>query len=140
MRPPNLLHTVAKNFPVPLTVLKIQRRGKSAAMNDALRVAHGTVVAFLDDDVVVQSNWLCAVQQFFREKDYQVDQGVIRLRPAVARPKMKETDTGAKGVFITISECSRPNSRTVTARDTVAPWWPILLRAYSSSASPSQAN
>jgi hypothetical protein len=40
--------------------------------------------------------------------------------------------TEAKDVFITISECSKPSSRTA--------WWPILLRAYSSSASPSQAN
>jgi hypothetical protein len=42
------------------------------------------VLAFLDDDVVVQSNWLCAVQQFFQEKDYQAAQGVIRIRPAGA--------------------------------------------------------
>jgi GT2 family glycosyltransferase len=79
-----LLNSIAKNFPVPLTLLKIQRRGKSAAMNEASRAAHGDVLAFLDDDVVVQSNWLCAVQQFFEEKDYQAAQGVIRIRPGGA--------------------------------------------------------
>jgi glycosyltransferase involved in cell wall biosynthesis len=52
---PKLLHSIAKNFPVPLTLLKIPRRGKSAAMDAASRVAHGNVLAFLDDDVVVQS-------------------------------------------------------------------------------------
>lgn len=81
---PKLLNSIAKNFPVPLTLLKIQRRGKSAAMNEASRAAHGDVLAFLDDDVVVQSNWLCAVQQFFEEKDYQAAQGVIRIRPGGA--------------------------------------------------------
>ena len=81
---PKVLHSIAKNFPVPLTLLKIQKRGKSAAMNEASRVANGNVLAFLDDDVVVQSNWLCAVQQFFQEKDYQAAQGVIRIRPAGA--------------------------------------------------------
>jgi glycosyltransferase involved in cell wall biosynthesis len=79
---PKLLHSMAKNFPVPLTLLKIQRRGKSAAMNEASRVAHGDVLAFLDDDVVVQSNWLCALQQFFEEKDYHAAQGVIRIKRA----------------------------------------------------------
>jgi GT2 family glycosyltransferase len=77
-----VLHSVAKNFPVPLTLLKIQRRGKSAAMNEASRVSDGDVLAFLDDDVVVQSNWLSAVQQFFQEKNYQAAQGVIRIKPA----------------------------------------------------------
>jgi glycosyltransferase involved in cell wall biosynthesis len=51
---PKVLHSIAKNFPVPLTLLKIQRRGKSAALNEASREAHGDVLAFLDDDVVVQ--------------------------------------------------------------------------------------
>ena len=76
-----LLHTIAKNFPLPLTLLKVKERGKSAVMNEASRVAHGDVLAFLDDDVVVQANWLCAVQQFFQEKEYQAAQGVIRIRP-----------------------------------------------------------
>jgi glycosyltransferase involved in cell wall biosynthesis len=53
---PEVLHSIAKSFPVPLTLLKIQRRGKSAAMNEASRLADGNVLAFLDDDVVVQPN------------------------------------------------------------------------------------
>jgi hypothetical protein len=78
---PKILHTIEKNFPVPLTLLTIQRSGKSAVMNETSRVAHGNVLAFLDDDVIVQANWLCAVQQFFQEKGYQAAQGVIRIRP-----------------------------------------------------------
>ena len=81
---PKLLHSIAQNFPLPLTLLKTERRGKSAAMNEASQVAHGNVLAFLDDDVVVQSNWLRAVEEFFQEKDYQAAQGVIRIQPAGA--------------------------------------------------------
>ena len=76
-----LLNRIAKSFPLPLTFLKVQRPGKSAVMNEASRIARGDVLAFLDDDVIVQANWLCAVQQFFQEKDYQAAQGVIRIRP-----------------------------------------------------------
>jgi GT2 family glycosyltransferase len=76
-----LLPTIAKKFPVPLTLLKVKKRGKSAVMNEASRVARGDVIAFLDDDVVVHADWLCAVQQFFQEKEYQAAQGVIRIRP-----------------------------------------------------------
>jgi GT2 family glycosyltransferase len=76
-----LLHGIATSFPLPLTLLQVERRGKSAAMNEASRAAHGNLLAFLDDDVVVQPNWLCAVQRFFEEKDCQAAQGVIRIPP-----------------------------------------------------------
>jgi GT2 family glycosyltransferase len=76
-----LLHSTANGFPLPLTLLKVQRPGKSAAMNEASRAAQGDLLAFLDDDVVVQPDWLGAVKQFFQEKDYQAAQGVIRIRP-----------------------------------------------------------
>ena len=76
-----LLQSIAKTFSFPLTLLKVPTLGKSAVMNEASRAAHGDVLAFLDDDVVVQPNWLCAVQQFFQEKEYHAAQGVIRIRP-----------------------------------------------------------
>jgi glycosyltransferase involved in cell wall biosynthesis len=63
-----LLQTLAKNFPLPLTLLEVKKCGKSAVLNEASRAATGDVLAFLDDDVVVHVNWLCAVQQFFEEK------------------------------------------------------------------------
>src|SRR4030095_11635563 len=66
-----VLHSAAKSFSPPLTLLKVHTPGKSAVMNEASRAAHGDVLAFLDDDVVVQPNWLCAVAQFFQEKEYK---------------------------------------------------------------------
>ncbi|HSE85165.1 MAG TPA: glycosyltransferase family A protein [Candidatus Binatia bacterium] len=76
-----LLHSLAESFPLSLTLLKVQKPGKSAVMNEASQAARGDVLAFLDDDVVVQPNWLCAVEQFFQEKEHQAAQGVIRIRP-----------------------------------------------------------
>ena len=54
-------------------------------MNEAARVARGDVIAFLDDDVIVQPNWLAAVEQFFQKKEYHAAQGVIRIRPQGAQ-------------------------------------------------------
>src|SRR6266478_8387653 len=76
-----LLNKIARNFPVPLMLLKVKKLGKSAVMNEASRLAHGEVIAFLDDDVVVQENWLSAVEQFFQKHEYHAAQGVIRIRP-----------------------------------------------------------
>jgi GT2 family glycosyltransferase len=80
-----VLENIAKNFPLPLTLRKVQKRGKSAVMNEASRMARGDVIAFLDDDVIVQENWLSAVEQFFQKKEYQAAQGVIRIRPQSAQ-------------------------------------------------------
>jgi GT2 family glycosyltransferase len=77
-----LLQTIAKNFPLPLTLLEVKRPGKSAVMNEAALAARGDVLAFLDDDVVVHENWLCAIRQFFQEQECQAAQGVIRIRPS----------------------------------------------------------
>src|SRR5262249_53971745 len=60
-----LLHIVAKSFSPPLTLLKAQRDCTSAVQNEAARVAPCDVLSFFDDDVVIQPNWFCSVQQFF---------------------------------------------------------------------------
>ena len=71
--------SMAKTFPTQIQVLKVARPGKSAAINDAVQSASGAILAFLDDDVVVDKTWLAAVRDFFRNEEYQVGQGVIRL-------------------------------------------------------------
>lgn len=71
--------SMAKRFPTHMEVLKVARPGKSAAINEAAKFASGGVLAFLDDDVVVDKTWLAAVRDFFRNAEYQVGQGVIRL-------------------------------------------------------------
>lgn len=66
-------------FPAAIRILKVRRPGKSAAINDAVKSATGDVLAFLDDDVTVDKTWLTAVGDFFRNQEYRVGQGVIRL-------------------------------------------------------------
>jgi glucosyl-dolichyl phosphate glucuronosyltransferase len=73
------VESMTKNFPTSIKLLKVTRPGKSAALNEALKIATGDLVAFLDDDVVVDKTWLAAVENFFRRGEYQVGQGIIRL-------------------------------------------------------------
>jgi glycosyltransferase involved in cell wall biosynthesis len=67
------------SFPTSLRLITVNRPGKSAAINEALKEASGDVVAFLDDDVTVEKSWLTAVNEFFRAGEYEVGQGIIRL-------------------------------------------------------------
>jgi len=76
----NFAASVAKDFPTTIRVLKVVRAGKSAAINDAVKSATGDVLAFLDDDVVVDKTWLTAVDDFFRVGEFAAGQGSIRLQ------------------------------------------------------------
>ena len=73
------INALARCFHTTVRVVKVTRPGKSAALNDAMKAATGDVVAFLDDDVVVDKNWLAAIENFFRNSPYRVGQGIIRL-------------------------------------------------------------
>jgi GT2 family glycosyltransferase len=65
---------------VPLKILKVTRAGKSAVLNDAIGIATGEILAFLDDDVIVDEKWLEAMARFFEEHaGYEVAQGTIRI-------------------------------------------------------------
>jgi glycosyltransferase involved in cell wall biosynthesis len=81
----------AQSFPTTIRLLKVLRRGKSAAINDAVRVATGNVFAVLDDDVIVDKSWLTAVEKFFRDGSYQVGQGRVGLQsPAREDPEVQK--------------------------------------------------
>lgn len=74
--------SLAKDFPAPLKIIKVLRAGKSAAINEAVKIATGDLLAFLDDDVVVTKKWLFAVEQFFQDGRFHVGQGAIQLPPS----------------------------------------------------------
>ena len=79
----------AKDFPTTIRVLKVARPGKSAAINDAVKSATGDVLAFLDDDVVLDKTWLTAVVGFFRAGAFEAGQGSVRLQsPARDDPEI----------------------------------------------------
>ena len=82
------VNSVAKHFPTTLRSLKIVRAGKSAALNDAVKTSTGNVLAFLDDDVVVDKAWLVAVREFFQEDNRQVAQGFIGLQSTPNDPEI----------------------------------------------------
>jgi GT2 family glycosyltransferase len=69
----------ARCFRAAIRTVKVTRPGKSAAINEALKLATGDVLAFLDDDVVVNKTWLSAVENFFCRGEHRVGQGVIQL-------------------------------------------------------------
>ena len=75
-----LLQGIAKNFPLPITLLKVQSPGKSAVINEALRTANGRILAFLDDDVTTDRGWLEAIERFVSQGTYPVGQGRIQLQ------------------------------------------------------------
>jgi GT2 family glycosyltransferase len=85
------LQNITKDFPVPLVPLRVSRPGKSAAINRALQVAKGDILAFLDDDVVVDAQWLGSIEGFLECGNYRVGQGRILLQsPASEDPAIQE--------------------------------------------------
>jgi glycosyltransferase involved in cell wall biosynthesis len=62
---------VVKEFMVdsPVTYLREPRPGASAARNCGLRSASGDLVAFADDDVIVDPHWLAAIGEAFEVTD-----------------------------------------------------------------------
>jgi GT2 family glycosyltransferase len=84
------VNSTANGFPTTIRALKVPRAGKSAAINDAVRAATGNVLAFLDDDVVVDKTWLRSVEDFFQAGKYTVGQGIVRLQsPAREDPEVQ---------------------------------------------------
>jgi GT2 family glycosyltransferase len=49
----------------PVTYLREPRRGASAARNRGFRSASGDLIAFADDDVIVDPDWLAAISEAF---------------------------------------------------------------------------
>ncbi len=76
-----MLEEKCQRFPLPLKILKVTRAGKSAVLNEAIRIAGGAILAFVDDDVVLEEGWLEAVEKFFADKNQFIAQGIIRLAP-----------------------------------------------------------
>jgi GT2 family glycosyltransferase len=74
------LTATAGRFPTRLRPLRVLRAGKSAAINDAVEMATGNVLAFLDDDVIVDKAWLTSVEEFFQTAQYDAAQGTVRLQ------------------------------------------------------------
>jgi len=63
--------------------------GRSRAMNRALSEVHAPLIAFTDDDVEVQADWLREILRFFaNHPQYGAAMGRILLPPAVTDPAL----------------------------------------------------
>src|SRR5205823_728280 len=58
-----------------------EQRGQSAAINCGLRNCHGQIICLLDDDVVVDSNWLKGILESYKSTTFDALQG--RVLPGV---------------------------------------------------------
>jgi glycosyltransferase involved in cell wall biosynthesis len=59
------------------TVVRVHEPGKSRAVNAAITASRGELLAFLDDDVAVDREWLAAVWEYFATHDCAAAQGAV---------------------------------------------------------------
>ena len=76
-----MLQQASGDFPVPMRLFQIPAPGKCKVLNQAIKIANGEILAFLDDDVIVAAGWLVALDKFFSEKSRLAAQGTIRIPP-----------------------------------------------------------
>lgn len=69
-----------QQFPSLLRSIRVTTPGKSSVLNEAIRASRGDLLAFVDDDVVVDAGWLLSIKTFFQTGKYQAGQGVIRIQ------------------------------------------------------------
>ena len=68
--------------------LVVPEGGKSRALNVAIRSTAAAVLAFVDDDVELDRDWLVAVDGYFARATVAAAQGTIRLPPEAAADPM----------------------------------------------------
>jgi GT2 family glycosyltransferase len=64
--------------------LAVAEGGKSRALNVAIRATSAPLLAFVDDDVELDPDWLIAVDAYFARTPVAAAQGTIRLAPEAA--------------------------------------------------------
>ena len=108
------LTRIAGSFPTPIRFLRVLRGGKSAAINDAALLSTGNVLAFLDDDVVVDKTWLTSVETFFNTSGYCAAQGTVRLQsPAGDDPEVQRLNQRYRTIPIVDHDSSLKEVRSL---------------------------
>ncbi len=72
---PDLEASVAGWLPAAVTLLRSESRGISSSRNSGLRGASSDVVAFVDDDAVVEPEWLLRLMEQFEASDDLIGAG-----------------------------------------------------------------
>lgn len=77
---PALIARHARDFPAPLLHLQEPRPGKSRALTTALPLATGDVLAFTDDDVLVDPDWLDGIRAVMADPGTSLAGGPVAPR------------------------------------------------------------
>ena len=87
-------------FPVALRYLFEPRQGKSNALNSGMREARAAVIAFTDDDVLVEPGWLeSAVRPLLDRADIDYTGGPVRPIWSAPRPQWLDIKGNLGGVI-----------------------------------------
>jgi glycosyltransferase involved in cell wall biosynthesis len=71
-------------YPFPIFYIKEEKQGLSYARNRGIRESRGRLIAFTDDDTLVDKNWIATIVKTFAEHDVQCIGG--RILPIWAKP------------------------------------------------------
>lgn len=82
-----ILAAAAERFPVPLRTLFVSTPGKSYAVEAALAVATGDIVALTDDDVLVPPDWTGCIREAFQDPDVALAGGPVEPHWESAPPR-----------------------------------------------------
>jgi glycosyltransferase involved in cell wall biosynthesis len=77
---PEVIADVARSFTVPLRGVREEQAGVASARNRGIKEAHGTWIAFFDDDQVADPSWLKELLAQAQQKGARCVGGSIRLR------------------------------------------------------------
>jgi glycosyltransferase involved in cell wall biosynthesis len=85
-------------FPFELNLVREERLGLSQARNRGWQASRGEVIAFADDDVLVDEQYLAAAADAFR-RDLQLEGAGGRILPRWEAPRPSWLDDGLLGVL-----------------------------------------
>lgn len=60
-------HLQSHKYPFPVKLITLQSRGASQAKNVGVRVSQSSLIAFTDDDCIVDGHWLSHIQATFKK-------------------------------------------------------------------------
>jgi glycosyltransferase involved in cell wall biosynthesis len=96
-----LIHSYTASYKTKFRYFKETKQGKSYALNLAITVSQSDVLVFTDDDVILDSQWLNEIIQFFNETEVDVLGGrVLPLYPPQTPQWVKENRYALRGPIV----------------------------------------
>jgi glucosyl-dolichyl phosphate glucuronosyltransferase len=82
----NVVDEYVRRYPGHFRYAFEAHQGKSYALNTGIREARGEIVAFVDDDVTVEPNWLCNLTSDLKSAEWAGSGGRILIPPGFSPP------------------------------------------------------